>query len=448
MNFAKFIIIAGLFFSGAVFAQGAKPLALSLERCETQAIVNSPEIAASVAQYAAAVAVSSAVDAARKPVLNLEVNGYYQGTVIEINSMGRTISMGDNWNLAAGPALYYSVFDFGARKFAAQGAEAAAEARRFELDAAKRSVLLAVRTAYFNVMLAAEQNYIAGQYLALAGDQYQDTVKRAAAGDKTRVDVLQFRQDLYARRKRYLASGRELAASLAALYAITDPSADSPATPVDARLASLNFDEMPAPDALVSPDSFAPLYDHMAAAENKKVTDKNPNLQSVIYLSRGAKLEAERLRAQRWLDVQFYAKAQANYPKGPVLEMFNQNTLGVTASMPLWEDGKKQSLANQQEAFAAAYDRKTDAAARDLKKTFKNAADGLAYLRRQLKTDTAAQTEADELAGLMYKSYSAGSAKYLEVQAANVRALNAAGETALTRAQILIQLAVLDSIGD
>lgn len=448
MNFAKIIIIAGLVLSGAAFAQGANPLALSLERCETQAIVNSPEIAASVAQYAAAVAASSAADSARKPVLNLEINGYYLGTVIEINSMGRTIPMGDNWNLAAGPALYYPLFDFGARKFASRSAESTAQARKFELDAAKRSVLLSVRTAYFNVMLAAEQNYIAGQYLALATEQYQDTVKRAAAGDKTRVDVLQFRQDLYARRKRYLASGRELAASLAALYAITDPAASAPSVPSDARLASVKLDEMPAPDALVSADRFDPLYTHMAVAENKKVTSQNPNLQSVIYLSRSAKLEADRLRAQRWLDVQFYAKAQANYPKGPILDMFNQNTLGVNASMPLWEDGKKQSLAAQQEAFADAYDRKNDAVRRDLNKSFKNAANGLAFLRRQLKTDTAAQAEADELAGLMYKSYSAGSAKYLEVQAANVRALNAAGETAITRAQILLQLAILDSIGD
>ncbi len=421
---------------------------LSLEQCETQALVNSPEVAASAAQYSAAVAAASATVSAVLPTLNLEGSAYYQGTVIEMQMPGRTIRTGDNWNLAVGPALYVPLYDFGARRLGARAAGAAALARKFELEAAKRSALLAVRTAYFNVVLAAEQNYLAGQYLGLALEQYADTEKRAAAGEKTRIDVLQFRQEVFARRKRYILAGKALGEALNGLFSLTGAFPPDTANPADARLAALKLDGVEPPTALIASDGFEILDTRLSPAEKKQLTQANPSLQSAAYLKRSAELAARQLNAQRWLDIQFYAKAQANYPKGPVENMFNQNIAGINISMPLWEYGRKQSLSAQQEHFAEAYDRKYAAANRDIKRGWKNALEGLAFLRRELLTDTEAQREAGELAELVYKSYSAGAAQYLEVQAANVRALNAASETALTRAQILLQLAVLDSLAE
>jgi hypothetical protein len=54
--------------------------------------------------------------------------------------------------------------------------------------------------------------------------------------------------------------------------------------------------------------------------------------------------------------------------------------------------------------------------------------------------------ESDELAGLIYDSYKAGTSTFLEVQSSNLRQLQSKVRVASTDIQILIQFAILDSL--
>ncbi|MFA6582961.1 MAG: TolC family protein, partial [Elusimicrobiaceae bacterium] len=152
--------------------------------------------------------------------------------------------------------------------------------------------------------------------------------------------------------------------------------------------------------------------------------------------------------AKRWLAVQSYAKAQLAFPKGPADVSFNQNVAGVNISMPLWDDGRTKNSAAAQGALANNYRQQYNRARRDIFRDFETAREELAALREQLLTDKKAQAEAEEIAGLVYKMYETGQRTYLDVQNANVRALSAGVETARTQAQILLQLALIDSLGD
>ena len=67
----------------------------------------------------------------------------------------------------------------------------------------------------------------------------------------------------------------------------------------------------------------------------------------------------------------------------------------------------------------------------------------LGSLLDQESVDERSVSETDELSRLVYLSYKAGRSNYLEVQNANLRALESKVSAARTRVQIRIQLSIL-----
>jgi hypothetical protein len=54
--------------------------------------------------------------------------------------------------------------------------------------------------------------------------------------------------------------------------------------------------------------------------------------------------------------------------------------------------------------------------------------------------------ETEELAALTYDSYRSGQARFVEVEAANLRALEAKVQEARTKVEMLVQLAIMRSL--
>ncbi|TBR17664.1 hypothetical protein EPO15_16360 [bacterium] len=137
------------------------------------------------------------------------------------------------------------------------------------------------------------------------------------------------------------------------------------------------------------------------------------------------------------------AGAALQYPNGPVLDDVTQKTVGLTASLPLFEGGQAAKDAAAQRRLAAAAELRRRQAEEELARERDKARAGLASLRAQQELDDQAAGDAAELSDLVYLSYKGGRANYLEVQSANLRHLEAKVQAARTRAQTLIQLATL-----
>ncbi|MFA6584671.1 MAG: TolC family protein, partial [Elusimicrobiaceae bacterium] len=350
---------------------------LSLADEQARALVNSPEIGAAVAALSAAEKNAAVSRSALYPTVNLEGQGYYQTTVFQIQTpapMNFSASLGNNWNYTVGPAAYWTLWDFGDKRFGYRAAEQVLEAKRRELDSVKRNVLLGVRSAYFKTMLALDQVYLSGNFLKLAVEQYDDTVKKARAGDKTRLDVLQFRQEVYSRRKMYIAARRELSENLNGLFALTGEGADhDTAFPSDERLGGSVFEDVSGSTFYAGAEKFDTLDAAMSPAEKKNAADKNPALLSLAAIVKNYELAEKQAEAKRWLAVQSYAKAQLAFPKGPADISFNQNVAGVNVSMPLWDDGRTKNSAAAQGALADNYKQQYNRARRDIFRDFETA---------------------------------------------------------------------------
>ena len=99
-----------------------------------------------------------------------------------------------------------------------------------------------------------------------------------------------------------------------------------------------------------------------------------------------------------------------------------------------------------QEAIARATEERRAQSERDLRRDFDSAADDLRSLRFQDALNKQAVEENQTLARLVYDAYRAGRSTYLEVEDANLKLLQAHVQSARTKVEILMQVAVLDSL--
>ena len=150
--------------------------------------------------------------------------------------------------------------------------------------------------------------------------------------------------------------------------------------------------------------------------------------------------------SERWPKLQLSARTGLEYPNGPVLETIHQSALGVSLSLPLFEGWRVTEEIGHQRMQARAFDERRSQAVIDLDRESRQAEDQLAGLRAQQEVNRAAVSETAELARLVYESYQSGRSTFLEVQTANLRALEAKMQAARTDAQTLAQLAVLRSL--
>jgi outer membrane protein TolC len=104
----------------------------------------------------------------------------------------------------------------------------------------------------------------------------------------------------------------------------------------------------------------------------------------------------------------------------------------------------KDSDSKRQES--QSYLANLDQAKFDLWRDWNKAGDSLRSLEYQQDLNVTAVSETQELAGLTYGAYRAGTVRYLEVQTANFQALDAKIQAASNDVEILMQLSILSSL--
>ncbi|MEW6517164.1 MAG: TolC family protein [candidate division FCPU426 bacterium] len=445
------VLLAAVFASAA--AQAETPsLSLGLDQAVQEAQTHTPSLQAKQWELKALGAKSWSYAGLLWPRLSLEGTWRYVTEVPNITLPmpgARSIPMGDNVNYSVGPQLSWTIWDSGATYYAWQALSAGYRAKEQEVEGQQREITLKTRLAYFQVQLALEQIRLLADSLQLAQAQYRDIQAQARAGASSRIDLLSSHLEVLARQRQIQQARTQLTGAVRDLLSLTGggESLDL-AFPMDPETAKQIASDIETPTLLLM---FDPLEQSLARLDQPgkaPAAGDHPRAKVFTELAESARQAAAGYNAGHWPRVQVYAKASWDYPNGPVLETVQQNTVGVNASWPLWEGQRVVRQVEEQERTAKADEAMAQQAQTDLDVGWKKAQDTLAQLRAELKLVQQSSQETETLARLVYQAYHIGRANYLEVQAANLRALEAKTQFALTRTQMAIQLAVLDSLSE
>lgn len=440
-------LLAALLLPAAARAQ-APVFRRTLAEAEASALSRAPRLSAALSDAAAAGARADVALSGFLPRLTLDGSYRYQTEVPTLSiAPGQPAQpFGDRRTTTIGPTFSWTLWDEGAlyRQWRAQKARAASSGALAELE--RREVALGARLAYFQLQLAREQLRLLADSLALADAEYDDIARRERAGASSRLDALQAHQEALVRRREYLDAQADLGASWSELVVLTaDGEGLDPSRAGDARAPGAPAG-LPAATLLVDVDELAVSTASLAAAAEVPLDPAHPRLAAYAALADAARLSARAAAAGSRPTVSATARWSYDYPFLPALRSVWQKTAGVSASVPLFEWGRSRRGADDWRAQAAAAESRGAQARGELSRDRAKALERLAALATQSPILDRSIAETEEIERLTYSSYKAGRATFLEVQSANVRALEAKTARARADAAALIQLAALASL--
>jgi outer membrane protein TolC len=427
-------------------AAQAPTFSLTLAQAETAARAHSQELKAALEQNAAAKDGADAQLSALYPRVSLDGSYQYEAVLPQI-ALGPgqpSETFGAQHNRSIGPALSWTLWDEGSLYKTWKAQKAAAKSAEESARLTGLQTTLAARLAYAQVQLAREQVRLLSESVALADAQYADVDRRLRAGAASRIDALSSHQEDLQRRADFLEAQATLATSLRSLFQLIGMGDGLDLTrPVDVDVSTTLPAGLATPTLLVQLDPLAVVPESLADADALSLSAAFPGVLVYRRQAESARLAAQGLARSDYPVVNLNAAIDYEYPNGPQLVYVTQKTIGLTASVPLFEMRQTARLSSRQEHLAAAAERQSDLAAEQLVRDWDKARESLASLRDEQVVDDREAAEAAELAHLVYLSYKGGRSTYLDVQTYDLAALTAKVAAAKTRAQTLIQLATL-----
>jgi outer membrane protein TolC len=436
--------------AGRVWAkESPADLSLSLADLTQSAMENSSQLQAARLGYESSQSEARSAGNAEFPRLGLSGNYFYQTYVPAFSILPNSpaVAFGEANNWQAWATLNWDLWDFRAQHAMADSATAASQSQDQLYEATKRQVTLAVRLAYFQVKVNAEQVRLLGDSLKIAQAQYTDIGHQAKFGTASRMDLLSSHQEVLNYQMQFRQAQANLAQSLRGLYALVG--IDEPADfklPLDKHMQNALPDTVSLPSVWLTMDSTA---DSLAMLQQEAVVPPDesvPQLKTYAYLADSARFAGDSIHSGLFPKISLSAQAGYENPDGPILQTVQQNMVSVSASMPLFDWGQVVNDSDSKQKQAQAYEKNWSQTRADLWRDWNKAQDSLASLKYQEKLNDTAVTETEQLARLTYKSYRAGTVRFLEVQTANLQALDAKIQSVSNNVQILMQLSVLSSL--
>lgn len=426
---------------------GAAELRVSLSSAEEGALARSGEYRAARLDAVSARAAEGAAESLLYPRLSLEGSLRYSAEVPEITmpaAPGGGRPLGDNWNYSFGPSAYWTL-DTGALRYGRAAAGSLAAAKDRETEAARRRALLKGRAAYFRLQLALEKAYLIGETLQLSLSQLRDMELGVKAGTRSRLDGIRARQEATARSRDLLKARAELSSVLKEFSFVTGVEIpEAPGLPLDARMTSLQGKVSPA--VMVSAESYTEILPRLLKAADKGMAPSQPALEALAQSEEAYRAYAGAHKAGRLPRLVLSARSSVDYPNGPNLYSFLQTSAGLSLSLPLFEKGRLAAREKEALMRAEAVSERREEAARALSRDYGNALEDYKALMEEQSLNISAVDDAAEAARLSYEAYKSGAATWLEVESANLKELQARTLAASTNAEILLKLAVLDSL--
>lgn len=392
--------------------------------------------------------------AQRGPLMpRLGVDGSYryitQIAAFQVTPQSPAIPFDTHNQYSIGPDLTWTAFDGGALFQAWRGAQASARAQGWQAEAIRRQIRLAARLTYFQAQLAAEQVRLYAESFHVEQAQYDDIDVRYKAGESARVDLLAAEQDLLTRQNQLLQARTSLAAAIRDLTTLTRLGEDlDPTWPLDQGTVLAPGKEMPAPTLILALDPSAASFAEMERAGRAAFDARQPQLAFLSELAEASRRTAKSLAGGHWPTLSVLAGLAQEYPNGPIRESVTQKTFGANLSFPLFAGGSTLYAERAQKAQAESTDEKRAQTARDLLDSWQKARDQAASLRLQKVISHRAAERAAEVVRLRYEAYKIGQLRYLDVEDANLRELQAKVAAATTDVNMLVQLADLESLSE
>lgn len=429
-------------------AARAAELTVTLKAAEEGALAASNAYSAARFSAEAAEAAAAAAGAPLKPRVALEGSLRYAEVVPEIKlpaAMGGGKPMGDNWTYTLGPSAYWTFYDGGALGSGREAARRTAAARRAEAEHARRQALLRGRSAYFGLQLALEKVYLIGENLQLSLSQLKDISAGVKAGSRSRLDEIRARQETLARRRDLVRARADLGAALREFALATGLEAPAGAAlPSDARLKGRGPDA--AAELYLSAEPYTEILPRLLPAAQRRLDEALPSVEALAAYSRAYGAQAAGYRAERLPRLTLGARSSLDYPNGPNLYSFWQNSASLSLNLPLFEGGRLAERRRESELNAAAAAERRAETALQADKEYRKALDAYAALLAEQEINIDAVDDAAEAARLSYEAYKSGGATWLEVESANLKELQARTTAATANAEILLKLALLDSL--
>ncbi len=456
MTFRRTFITNGacaVFFVGTALAAPSSPAAMpvyreSLKQAEDAALAHSPRVQAARAEAEAAHAGAKSQFATLWPRLSFDASYRRVSEVPNFAPVpnGPAIRFGDNKNYSYGPAVNWMI-ESGGTYYRWQSALAFWRAKESELDFAERQLTLEVRLNYFQVQLGIEQIRNLVESLKLSQAQYRDIALRYRAGASSRLDSLSAHQEVLNRRRLLRQAQADLANALQTLFTVTGstPPAEL-SVPIEMGLVNSVPPETDAPTLAVALDPLATSEQALGRAAKQSFDEHHPQLVALSEQILASQASVSSLKSGHYPFVQLNAKISRDYPNGPVLESINQKTVGVFASLPIFEFGRVSQNVAEQKSLTLATEQRRAQTVQDLWRDWQRARDQWLGLNAQKPIFEESLVETKKIQSLTYESYKAGQVSFLEVQNTNLRVLESEVASARNDVELLIQLAILDSL--
>lgn len=396
---------------------------LSLKEAEEKALQTAPRLKAADFDWIAAGEQGEAQNALRWPRLSLESNYRYVSKIPQLSiGGGSPVIFGDNSNYSLGGNLSYTVFDAGSRYRMVESLRSLASARDEEKQSVRRTILAAVRTAYVRAQLAKQEAAVVLESYELSKSQSGEIAARFRAGSASRLDSLNAQREVGTYELKLSQSrAEEESANIDLLSLIGDKDLSVPSK-------GLKLDPLGAAAEAISSKPaarFTPEQHPVAAAQSALA-------QSAVHAASSAS-------RSYWPSLQLQLRSSLDYPNGPVREQFNQNTIQVNLAMPVWDWGYTSSQVAQKRAEEQSAMARRENAVTELRRDHQKVLARLESLKEQKVTALKIVKQSESVARLVYQSYRAGRTSLVDVQASNLRALEAKLQLARVDASSLVQ---------
>lgn len=414
---------------------------LRLQEALTKARNKSEQLKSVQKDTLAAQSTSEASSSTVFPRLTLDANMHYVSTVptLQVAPNAPAIQLGAHLNYSVGPTLTYTLWDGGASRNLNKSHEKMTEARKEDQRTQTARLLASVRLAYTHVQLGLEQFQFLSDTLKLAKAQAGYISNRHVQGNASNLDLLTAKKEVLSYDLLLKQRQTELASSLRDLLALVE----SDSTLVIKDPTPKGF---PNAGLWITLDSLDETLKKESSSEPSQLDDTPPQVRSQDLLAESFELLSKSQRASMYPRLQISGRTSLDYPNGPILERIHQNTLAVGFSMPLYEFSRTEHLAATKMFEAEAARHRKNQIASDLQRDFAKAKDTLRSLRGQDKDAKEVLKQAEQLSKMYYDAYRLGRITLIEVQSANLRALQAKVDLSQIHAQILNQLSTLKTL--
>jgi len=414
---------------------------LSLKLCEKAALTHSQELQKMSNEVLAAQKGADAVGTSLYPSILLEGGAQYMDISpnIKIDGLGNADLGGSVGYYSIGAGVYWTLFDAGLRNKNYDAALKMKAAKQNQIEIVKRQLILSVRISYFKLINSLSAYELLKEQLELSLSHNTDIKRAVSAGSKSKLDEVLSDSDVLIKRKQLKTAMIMIIEAIENLNSLTGNLVrvnDS----VFLKDADFNFAPYDKPEYLL---------EEFLSNMNLMFDFNNPQISSFEIASQYYNILSKAAFDAHYPSINVFAKTSYSVIDS---QMINENKIlssaGINLSMPIYQFGRISSLSKQNEFLEQSQKISKEKISEDLNRLFNYSKYKAAVLSSQTQIHQELINQNKIAADMIYKSYLAGNIKFLDVQEMNLRVFESQFDEINTKTQLLIQLAILSSLGE